>query len=197
MMLFARTASALAQRTQQHAEIYPIAVRHQKYVVAKPAQTFKQTSNIVEAAMMLAIPVKHAWLESAVLKPVHRMGTARSRITNAREPTATMENASLEISRMVHHAMTEIHAQIITVSTDRALQIIWMAQLAMMEMHALRTMSAQQEYARQASSSPVLKEMNAAMMLAFLRVLVTSKYAIRRVPAERSALAVSASVQQA
>lgn len=52
---------------------------------------------------------------------------------------------------MVHHAMTEIHAQIITVSTDRALQIIWMAQLAMMEMHALRTMSAQQEYVKPVS----------------------------------------------
>jgi hypothetical protein len=59
-MLFARTAFALAQRTQQHAEIYPIAVRRQRYVVAKPAQTFKQTSGIVEAAPILAMPVKHA-----------------------------------------------------------------------------------------------------------------------------------------
>jgi hypothetical protein len=91
------------------------------------AETAKIYANRARNALMVFVSIH---------QPVQMKKTAHSRITNARELTAPMENASLETSRIQHHATMEILVQ--------------------------RMTSVHMEYVKPVSPRPVLKEMNAA-----------------------------------
>jgi hypothetical protein len=80
------------------------------------------TPQTYEPIRLIAVPVethatqaRNALMVSVLFnQPAQMTKNARSRKTNAREPTAPMENASLETYQIQHHATTEILARRMT-----------------------------------------------------------------------------------